>query len=186
VRFTVRNHRPDEFETLWKIDQSCFVPGIAYSRYELKAYMGRGGAFTLVVEADGESIKGNGGDGESLNAGEVHKNAGEVHKNNEDRILGFLVAECGRRRIGHIITIDVRSEARRHRVGSALLDAAESRLRAAQCQLVRLETAVDNLAALSFYKRRGYNVIETIPRYYSSGVDALLLEKDLLLPVASG
>jgi ribosomal protein S18 acetylase RimI-like enzyme len=51
--------------------------------------------------------------------------------------------------------------------------------------LVQLETAVDNVAALSFYKRRGYNVIQTVSRYYSSGVDALLLEKDLLLAVAS-
>jgi ribosomal protein S18 acetylase RimI-like enzyme len=122
------------------------------------------GAFTLVAELWMDAVRWNGSD--------------------EDGILGFLVAECGRRKIGHIITIDVRSEARRHRVGSTLLDAAELRLRAVQCHLVRLETAVDNFAAISFYKRRGYNVIQTIPRYYSSGVDALLLEKDLLLPVA--
>ena len=176
MRFTVRDHRSDEFETLWQIDQACFAPGIAYSRYELKAYMRRGSAFTLVAEAAGNTAQGKveaPGNGETRNDG---------------RILGFLVAECGRRRIGHIITIDVRSEARRHRVGSALLDAAEVRLLNAQCAQVRLETAVDNLAALSFYKRRGYNVMQTIPRYYSSGVDALLLEKDLLLPVeaASG
>ena len=49
--------------------------------------------------------------------------------------------------------------------------------------MVRLETAVDNAGALSFYKRRGYNVMQTIPHYYSSGVDALLLEKDLLLRI---
>jgi ribosomal protein S18 acetylase RimI-like enzyme len=173
VRYTVRDHRSEEFDTLWKIDQSCFVPEIAYSRYELKAYMRRGGAFTLVAEAAGERAEGNGGDrspnGESLD---------------ENAILGFLVAECGRRKVGHVITIDVRSEARRHRVGSALLEAAELRLRSAQCHLVRLETAVDNLAALSFYKRRGYNVLQTIPRYYSNGVDALLLEKELLLPIS--
>jgi ribosomal protein S18 acetylase RimI-like enzyme len=48
-----------------------------------------------------------------------------------------------------------------------------------------LETAVDNVAALLFYKRRGYNVLETFPRYYSNAMDALLLEKDLLLPVVS-
>jgi ribosomal-protein-alanine N-acetyltransferase len=166
VRFTVRDYRPEDFDILWKLDQSCFAPGVAYSRYELKAYMRRGGAFTLVTEAEGDAAHGNGA------------------VPGENAILGFLVAECGRRKVGHIITIDVRSEARRHRVGSALLDAAELRLRAAQCQVVRLETAVDNVAALSFYKRRGYNVVQTIPRYYSSGVDALLLEKNLLLPVA--
>jgi ribosomal-protein-alanine N-acetyltransferase len=169
VRFTVRDHRPQDFNTLWKIDQACFAPGIAYSRHELRAFMRHPGAFTLVAEAGVAA-----GDG---------PNGRRVL--NEDSILGFLVAECGRK-IGHIITIDVRAEARRHRVGSALLDAAEVRLHSAKCQLVRLETAVDNASALSFYKRRGYNVIQTIPHYYSSGVDALMLEKDLLLPVSPG
>ena len=42
-----------------------------------------------------------------------------------------------------------------------------------------LETAVDNVPALSFYKRHGYNVIRTWPRYYSNGVDALVLKKEL-------
>ena len=51
-----------------------------------------------------------------------------------------------------------------------------------KCSTVRLETAVDNISALSFYKRHGYHVIKVIPRYYSNGVDALLLEKDLLSP----
>jgi len=137
------------------------------------------GAFTLVAEGALETSEDPNGD----------------RVLNEDSILGFLVAESGRGGIGHggighgktghIITIDVRSEARRHRVASALLEAAEVRLLSAQCQMVRLETAVDNAAAISFYKRRGYNVIQTIPHYYSSGVDALMLEKDLLLPVAS-
>jgi ribosomal protein S18 acetylase RimI-like enzyme len=172
VRFTVRNHRPQDFNTLWKIDQACFPPGIAYSRYELKAFMRHPGAFTLVAEAVPKASGGSNGD-RVLN-----------RVPSEDSILGFLVAESARG-IGHIITIDVRSEARRHRVGSALLEAAELRLLSAQCQMVRLETAVDNAGAISFYKRRGYNVIQTIPHYYSSGVDALMLEKDLLLPVAS-
>jgi len=30
-----------------------------------------------------------------------------------------------------------------------------------------------------FYKRHGYSVVKTIPRYYSNGVDALVLQKDL-------
>jgi ribosomal protein S18 acetylase RimI-like enzyme len=46
--------------------------------------------------------------------------------------------------------------------------------------VVRLETAVDNLAALSFYKRHLYSVTKVVPRYYSNGVDALVLEKKLL------
>ena len=100
-------------------------------------------------------------------------------------VLGFLVGESNRRGVGHIITIDVRADARRHSVGSRLLEAAETRLIEAKCNSVRLETAVDNISALSFYKRHGYDVIKTIPRYYSNGVDALLLEKNLLSSVSS-
>ena len=164
MRFTIRSYRPEDFTTVWGIDQSCFAPGVSYSTSELKAYIGRPQSFTLVAEADSESS------GSKPEKG--------------SRIAGFLVAERGRGG-GHIITIDVRPEVRRERVGSRLLEAAEDRLRLAGCEMIRLETAVDNIAALRFYKRHGYSVIETVPRYYSNGVDALLLEKHLLSPVAS-
>ena len=95
-------------------------------------------------------------------------------------IAGFIVAEAGARARGHIITIDVIAAARRFGVGSLLLRAAEDRLILAECRAVELETAVDNISALSFYKRQGYTVIRTLPRYYSNGVDALVLEKALL------
>jgi [ribosomal protein S18]-alanine N-acetyltransferase len=157
VRFNVRDYRREDFHILWQIDQSCFPPGISYSQFELKTYIGRRDAFTLVAESD---------------------------ESGPSALLGFVISETSRR-MGHIITIDVRSEARRHRLGSALLKAAEGRLKVEKCSDVRLETAVDNLSALAFYKRHGYSVMDTIPRYYSNGVDALLLEKNLLSPVSS-
>ena len=160
MRFTVRDYCHEDFGTLWAIDQSCFPPGISYSQYELRSYVRRPDAFTLVAESAQE------------------------REPRVCEILGFLVAESSRK-VGHIITIDVRSEARRHRIGSSLLDVAELRLGAANCRLIRLETAVDNVSALAFYKRRGFDVTKTIPRYYSNHVDALLLEKDLHSPVSS-
>lgn len=153
MEFTVRSFKSEDFGTLWEIDQSCFPPGISYSRQELKSFIRRQRAFTLVAEGEAENS-----------------------------VLGFLVAEASGRDIGHIITIDVRSEARRHHIGSALLSAAEARLRSAKCASVRLETAADNVTAITFYKRHQYYVLGTIPRYYSNGVDALVLEKDLLSP----
>jgi ribosomal-protein-alanine N-acetyltransferase len=95
----------------------------------------------------------------------------------DDTIAGFIVAHAGK--TGHIITIDVTPHARRRAVGSQLLQAAENRLRAGGSGAVSLETAVDNLSALSFYKRYGYSVMKTWPRYYSNGVDALEMVKDL-------
>ena len=61
-----------------------------------------------------------------------------------------------------------------------MLAEAEDRLRAAASRSVVLETAVDNSGALAFYKRHDYSVVKTMPRYYSNGVDAFVLEKELL------
>ena len=131
---------------------------LAYSRPELAVYMRRTGAFTLVAESAAEEA------GQSAVA---------------PKIVGFIVAEA-RRRTGHIITIDVLPEVRRAGVGSLLLQGGEDRLRAAGANVVELETAVDNAAAIQFYKRKEYFVERTVPGYYSNHLDALVMRKDLL------
>ena len=127
--------------------------------------MRRSGSFTLVADA-------------SVN-GVPHAETKLPSSSARAEILGFIVGHS-RRGHGHIITIDVLPEVRRSGVGSQLLQCAEERLRADGCTQVHLETAVDNAAALAFYKRHGYYVFKTVPRYYSNGVDAFVLKKDLL------
>ena len=97
----------------------------------------------------------------------------------EGKIAGYIVAERGGRKVGHIITLDVRAEARRAGLGSKLMSAAEERLRAQGCPSVLLEVAVDNATAIAFYHRQGYATLATIPRYYNDHTDALLLGKKL-------
>jgi len=148
VAFVIREFQPKDFDTLWRMDQECFPPGIAYSKPELKSFVRHKGAFTLVAAGSSDG-----------------------------KLAGFIVAYGGP--TGHVITIDVDPAARRSGVGSLMLRAAEERLRAAGSSAVGLETAVDNLTALSFYKRHGYSVVRTWPRYYSNGVDALVMKKEL-------
>jgi [ribosomal protein S18]-alanine N-acetyltransferase len=165
VEFTLRDYRPEDFDSLWSIDQKCFSPGIAYSRRELGIYIRRRGSFTIVAEGPSERTH-------ALSASIVNPvifNPG---------IVGFIVAEASRG-VGHVISIDVLPEARRSGVGSKLLAMAEERLCSEGCRAVRLETAVDNGSALSFYKRHLYHVIKAVSRYYANGTDALLLEKEL-------
>jgi ribosomal-protein-alanine N-acetyltransferase len=138
------------------MDQICFDPQLAYSRPELAVYMRRPGAFTLVAESMTD---------------EASRAIAPA------KIVGFIVAEA--RRAGHIITIDVLPEMRRAGIGSSLLQAAEERLRAAGATVVELETAVDNAAAIQFYKRKEYFVEKTVPGYYSNQLDALVMRKDL-------
>jgi [ribosomal protein S18]-alanine N-acetyltransferase len=149
VPLAIRDFKPEDFETLWRMDQECFPPGIAYSKKELTSYIRHPKSFTLLAIDD--------------------KTQG-VH--------GFIVGHKGG--IGHIITIDVSPTARRSGVGSLLLRAAEEKLQFSGSTAVGLETAVDNLTALSFYKRHGYSVIRTCPRYYPNGVDALVMNKELV------
>jgi len=125
---------------------------MAYSRPELAFYMRRPGAFTVVAD------------------GQLNSEASAV--------LGFIVAEA-RRQNGHIITIDVIAEARRLGVGSALLEAAEELLREGGAETVALETAVNNEAAIRFYKGKGYFVDKTVRGYYSGQLDALEMVKEL-------
>ena len=84
VEFALREFRRDDFESLWRIDQQCFAPGIAYSRLELAAYIRLRGSFTLVAEpvADGRGKPGNNGRVEPL-----------------PKVLGFIVAQVANVRI---------------------------------------------------------------------------------------
>ncbi len=102
------------------------------------------------------------------------------------KIAGFVVTHRDRRGQGHVITVDVLPAARRSGLGSRLMADAEARLRADGCSVVFLETAVDNAAAIAFYKRHGYTLVRTIPRYYLDSIDALVLAKDLPDPSAHG
>lgn len=166
VSFAIRQFEKGDFETLWQIDQACFDPQLAYSRPELAFYMQRPSSFTLVAEAD---RRGRLREAESETDYEVSRRS---------RILGFIVAEQ-RRKNGHIITIDVIAEARRLGVGSALLAAAEDRLQEEGAVAVELETAIDNEAAIRFYKQKGYFVEKTVRGYYSNQLDALVMRKAL-------
>ena len=159
VSFRTRDFRRADFETLWRIDQACFDPQLAYSRLELAFYMRRPGAFTLVAEAEGGQAPGNG----STTPG---------------RIVGFIVADL-RHKPGHIITIDEVLQTRREGVGSGLLLAAEERLRQAGALVVELETPANNATAIRFYKRMGYFVEKTVTGYYSNQMDALVMRKEL-------
>jgi [ribosomal protein S18]-alanine N-acetyltransferase len=50
VKFTLRDHNPDDFDTLCEIDQACYEPGVAYSKRDMRAYLQFPGAQCILAE----------------------------------------------------------------------------------------------------------------------------------------
>jgi [ribosomal protein S18]-alanine N-acetyltransferase len=57
VSITIRQSDSKDFPALFKLDQKCFPPGIAYSRQMLRHFLTQAGAETLVAE-DNKTIVG--------------------------------------------------------------------------------------------------------------------------------
>ena len=150
---TLRHYRPEDFPRLLEIDYACFVEGIAYPEEEMRYFLARRSAITLVAK-DEDKIQG-------------------------FVIADRFRSRRGAHTMGRIITIDVAPEAQRTGVGTLLLNSIEEELKRAECDYVSLEVAVDNQQALRFYKKHGYSVLKVLPRYYLNSVDGLLMGKRL-------
>jgi ribosomal-protein-alanine N-acetyltransferase len=154
VDFLIRDYRAADFDRLWRIDQQCFPPGIAYTQMDLTGFITRRKAITLVAEfAAGAEFAGG--------------------------LAGFAVAQPIRQ-IGRILTLDIIPEARRFGLATHLMQECEKRLRAVGCEQAYLETAVDNEPALLLYHKLGYEILRRLPLYYPThALDAYLMGKAL-------
>lgn len=145
----------DDLEQLFALDQLCFRPGIAYSRAELNFFLRhRHGVSCAAVDADAASRK----------------------------IVGFAIAEHYAergRRIGHIVTIDVAPDQRRRGIGERLMQTLTDELLAAGAAVIRLEVAVDNIEAQSFYRKLGFLPGSRIEGFYMGTLDAIRMEKEI-------
>ncbi len=170
--FRLRDYQNKDIEKLYRLDQECFEAGIAYSRPELTSFIQKRGSFCIVAELEQEWTS------DGAHATPAMKSKPAI-KYEAGTIAGFIVAELHPKGYGHIITIDVREEFRRHKLGTTLLAAAEEKIKKLDGFMVVLEVAVNNRAALSFYKRHNFHVARTIPRYYKDELDAFFMTKRL-------
>ena len=169
VRFIIRDYRAVDFDRLWQIDQLCFPDGVAYTQMELMGFIMKRKAITLVAETPAANADANG-----------QRERGAEAPAERSLIAGFVVTLPIRGQIGHIVTLDIVPEARRSGLASRLMAECEQRLRAAGCSQVYLETAVNNEPALRLYRKLGYEIVRTLPEYYSSqSLDAFQMAKHL-------
>jgi [ribosomal protein S18]-alanine N-acetyltransferase len=97
------------------------------------------------------------------------------------RIAGFILTEENPP-LAHIITLDVAEAHRRQGVGSALLAESERNLALRGVRSILLETAIENEAAVAFWKRHGYGIEAVLKRYYLGRLDAYEMRRRILAP----
>jgi ribosomal protein S18 acetylase RimI-like enzyme len=161
AKIILRTYRSEDFERLHEIDQACYPMDTAYSRSELRTYLGFLGSECVVAEIE-----------RSPN----HAKSEISKQQRDEQIVGFCVS-AHRGSEGYIITIDVMPEYRRHRIGSVLLAEIEKRLAASGVRRVCLETAIDNEAGVAFWRSRGYRARGVRKGYYPRGRDAYSMSK---------
>src|SRR5271157_6164120 len=162
VDLSIRQYRAADFDRLWRIDQLCFPPGIAYTQMDLSGFITRRKAITLIAEYAAEYVT-------------DYPVGSDVAR----EIAGFAVAQPIRN-IGRILTLDILPEARRSGLATRLMREIEMRLRAGGCRQVYLETAVNNEPALRLYQKLGYEILRKLPLYYPThALDGYLMGKVL-------
>lgn len=75
--------------------------------------------------------------------------------------------------------VAVLPSARRHGIGARLTEQVVSAGRDRGCARVLLEVAADNAPAIALYDRLGFREIDRRSRYYTGGVDALIMQCEL-------
>src|SRR5207245_5818505 len=76
---------------------------------------------------------------------------------------------------GHVcrvLSVAVAPKARRHGIGTRMMQAAEAICRERGLLTIRLEVSTKNLVAIEFYRRLGYRTDGVLYGYYSWGEDA--------------
>jgi ribosomal protein S18 acetylase RimI-like enzyme len=153
--WAIREYLPEDFETLYQLDQECFESGIAYTRRTLRLFLAQPGAECLVAEARSPGA--------------------------EPRVLAFVLGDR-RGKHGYIVTLDVAGAHRRRSIGTALLAALEDKFAAAGVIEVELETATLNQPAIALWQKHGYRACGILKHYYGNGQDAFLMTKPLGKP----
>jgi [ribosomal protein S18]-alanine N-acetyltransferase len=146
----LRSCEPRDLPALHQLDQACFARGIAYSKAELQYFLTHPSCSCWVAEQP------------------------------NNKLAGFVIIErtsLRGHRAGHIVTLDVEPAARRHGLGTLLMQTAEEQMKQEGAALMSLEVAENNAAARHFYRNLGFITRGKIAKYYGGTIDAEVMEK---------
>lgn len=97
----------------------------------------------------------------------------------DNAVMGFALAVRQTPYEARLIVIAVDPLFQGQNVGRRLLSEVEKRLLRRGVMSITLEVRENNMGAISFYRRAGYDIGQSVPRYYSDGGRAIMMRKGL-------
>jgi len=88
----------------------------------------------------------------------------------EDQVVGFMIYELHKNRL-HVLNFSVKSEFRRRRVGSQMIEKLASKLSQQRRNRIMLEVRETNLFAQLFFRQSGFRAISVLRDYYDDSTE---------------
>lgn len=156
TQFTVRPFQRGDLERVMQINRICLP-----ENYSASFFLGLHEKFSatfIVAEADGEVI-------------------GYIMCRIEGGLPGFKLFGMGRK--GHVVSVAVLPSHRGKGIGYSLMQEAMKNIVSYGAKECYLEVRTSNLAAVSLYKKLGFEIARIIGNYYSDGEDAYVMTRKL-------
>lgn len=144
-----RRYKPDDFDALYAIEESCFQPPLRFGRRYMRWLVNAQNSATWIAEE-----------------GSVMAGFGIVEWTPSIRGLS-----------AYIQTIEVQVEYRGHGIGRELLRRIEGSPRAAGASTLWLHVDATNATAIRLYESHEFVEVGEEKNYYASGRDALIYRK---------
>jgi len=146
-----RRYKPEDFDALYAIEESCFQPPLRFGRRYMRWLADAPNSATWIAEGAGVM-------------------AGFAIVEWTPSIRGLSA---------YIQTIELLSAYRGQGVGRELLQRIEGSARAAGASTLWLHVEATNQAAIQLYASHGFLAVGEEKNYYASGRDALIYRKAL-------
>ena len=91
--------------------------------------------------------------------------------------IAFIAGTITDQETAKILMISVKREHRKQNIGRNLLKQFLKETNLRNIKQIELEVRTDNKEAIAFYKKHGFDIIRTIPKFYQNGEDAYLMKK---------
>lgn len=95
------------------------------------------------------------------------------------KVVGFIVGIKTSNGVARITMLSINKKYRKQGIGSALLTQFLKEMSLQNIRQVELEVRINNDAAIKFYKKHGFDIMETVSSFYQTGEDAYIMKRVL-------